>query len=436
MQRFLTSVTLVAALAACRAAADEPTVAYTNVAIGTAGKVGRIDSGTLLLKGGKIEAVGKDVKIPDDAQVIDARGKTIMPGMLDPFREMSIAGSTVDAVSRGVVGRGRQGGFGGRAGGGGSTFTRVADNFYPYETSYRSLVRSGLTGLNLVTAGYGESAVIRLTPDQPENMVVSADGVLFTAVTNDATSLDIVRTALETADRARKGLPAVAPPSEGGAGDSAPAPPSGRRGGGGGRRFGGRGQGGGGGGGFSTASLKAWQAIYEGKAPLFANAASAAAILHLLDIVKPYKDVKLVLLAPSPALYETLEQLAARPIRVIVRPGLSLKPNTRDRVDMACVLHDAGIEFSFAQPTSVADLVATQDFPLFAIAYSVRCGLPRKVALEALTARPAALLGLERSRGTVEPTKSADLLIFSGDPLDPASQLSQVLIGGRTVYEN
>ncbi|HLN27552.1 MAG TPA: amidohydrolase family protein [Gemmataceae bacterium] len=432
MQRFITSVTLVVALAACRAAADEPPIAFTNVAIETAGKVGRIDSGTLLLNGGKIEAVGKDVKIPDDAQVIDGRGKTIMPGILDPFREVSIAGATVDAAPRGVVGRGRQGGFGGRAGGGGTTFTRVADNFYPYEPVYRSLVRSGLTGLNLVTTGYGESAVIRLTPDQPDNMLVSPDGVLFTAVTNDATTLDIVRTALETADRARRGLPAAAPPANAGAGDSAPAPPAGRRGGGG-RRFGGRGQGGGG---FPAASLKAWQAIYEGKAPLFANAASAAAILHLLDVVKPYKDIKLVILAPSPALYETLEQLAGRPIRVIVRPGLSLKPNTRDRVDMASVLYDAGIEFSFAQPTSVADLLATQDFPLFAVAYSVRCGLPRKVALEALTARPAALLGLEKSHGTLEPTKSADLLIFSGDPLDPASQLSQVLIRGRTVYEN
>ena len=32
--------------------------------------------------------------------------------------------------------------------------------------------------------------------------------------------------------------------------------------------------------------------------------------------------------------------------------------------------------------------------------------------------------------------KAADVLIFSGDPLDPGSQLGQVLIEGRTVYEN
>ena len=53
-----------------------------------------------------------------------------------------------------------------------------------------------------------------------------------------------------------------------------------------------------------------------------------------------------------------------------------------------------------------------------------------------LTVRPAALLGLDQTLGSLEPNKSANLLIFTGDPLDPASHLSRVLIEGRTVYEN
>ena len=100
------------------------------------------------------------------------------------------------------------------------------------------------------------------------------------------------------------------------------------------------------------------------------------------------------------------------------------------------LLDEAHVEFAFAQPANQNDLLATQDFPLFSVAYLVKCGLPREVALEALTSRPAALLGLDKTQGTLEPGKSADLLIFTGDPLDPGSQLSQVLIEGRTVYEN
>src|SRR5262249_48735655 len=149
-----------------------------------------------------------------------------------------------------------------------------------------------------------------------------------------------------------------------------------------------------------------------------------------------YKDVKVVLAAPAPALQETLDQLAQRRVRVITRPGLSLVPNTRDRIDVARLLHAAGLEFAFTQPANQSDLLAAQDFPLFPVAYLASCGLPRQVPLEALTARPAALLGLDKTHGTVEPGKSADLLVFSGDPLDPACQLSQVLIEGRTVYED
>jgi hypothetical protein len=184
------------------------------------------------------------------------------------------------------------------------------------------------------------------------------------------------------------------------------------------------------------ASVKSWEEVYDGKVPLFANAANAAAIVHLLKALEPYKEVKLVLTAPGPALYETLDYLPARSVRLLVRPGLSLMPNTRDRIDIACALQQAGIEFAFTQPASQTDLIATQDSPLFPVAYSVRCGLPRKAAIEALTARPAALLGLDKTHGTIEPGKSADLLIFTGDPLDPESQLARVLIEGRTVYEN
>jgi imidazolonepropionase-like amidohydrolase len=434
--RFGPALLLALGLAAPAAGAEEAAVAFTNAVIETAGKAGRVENGTLVLRGGKVEAVGADVKIPDGARVIDARGKTIMPGVLDPFHEVSIAAPTADAAPRVVIG-GRRFQPPVRAGGADAAFTRVADNFYPYEPGYRVLLRSGLTGLNLVAGGYGQSAVMRVTPDRPDAMLVNADGPLFTAVANDTTSLDVIRTALETAEKIKKGAPVALPSGPPPAGPNptpGPRPGTGRRGGGGRRPPGGFG------GGFTPrldqTTLKLWQAVHEGKAPLFANASGAAAIVHLLKAVEPYKDVRVVLAAPGPALYETLDLLAGRPVRVLVRPGLTLRPNTRERVNLARLLHEAGLEIAFTHPTSQADLIATQDCPLFPVAYLVRCGLPRRAALAALTARPAAILGLDKTHGTIEPGKSADLLLFTGDPLDPGSRLTQVLIEGRTVYEN
>src|SRR4029077_11878820 len=119
-------------------------------------------------------------------------------------------------------------------------------------------------------------------------------------------------------------------------------------------RGGRRGQRGGGGGGFprihaglDQTPLRLWQAVHEGKTPLFVNVANAAAIVHLLKAIEPYKDVKLVLNAPGPALQEALDHLAGRKVQVLIRPGLSLKPNTRDRIDVARLLHEAGVEFAF-----------------------------------------------------------------------------------------
>jgi hypothetical protein len=428
------------ALALPQLAFGQGAVAYRGITVETAGKAGRLENATVVLRDGKIEAVGVDVKPPEDAQIIDGHGKTIMPGIIDPHKEIVIAGAApVDAPALPIRGGGgRRGGFAPRGGGGGGPFTKVVDNLYPYDPSYRVMLRSGYTDMNLVTASYGQSAIVRVAPASPETMVLNGEGFLFTTVTNDSASLDIVRTGLETAERAKRGetITASAPPAQ-----AQQAPPArggqGRRGGGGGRRgFGGGAGFAPGAGGFNIESLKAWQAIFEGKAPLFVSATSAAAIIHLLKVIEPYKDVKVALAAPGGAVFEALDALKGKPVKVILRPTFSFVPNTRYRMDISKLLHEANIEFVFTQPANQADLVASQDVPLFSVAALVKSGLPRTTAIEALTARPAALIGLEKTHGTIEPGKTADLLIFAGDPLDPGSQLSQVLIEGRTVYEN
>ena len=64
-----------------------PALAQKSIAI-TGGRVltishGDIENGTVLVENGKIVAVGRDVKVPSGAQVIDARGKVVIPGLFD-----------------------------------------------------------------------------------------------------------------------------------------------------------------------------------------------------------------------------------------------------------------------------------------------------------------------------------------------------------------
>jgi predicted amidohydrolase len=51
-----------------------------------------IENGVILIRDGKIEAVGKKVKIPDDAEVINLSDKVVIPGLIDCFTTLAESG--------------------------------------------------------------------------------------------------------------------------------------------------------------------------------------------------------------------------------------------------------------------------------------------------------------------------------------------------------
>src|SRR6201986_3172862 len=54
---------------------------------------GTIEHGSILMKDGKIAEVGDSVKAPKDAQVIDANGQFVMPGIIDCHSHIAIDGN-------------------------------------------------------------------------------------------------------------------------------------------------------------------------------------------------------------------------------------------------------------------------------------------------------------------------------------------------------
>jgi imidazolonepropionase-like amidohydrolase len=79
-----------------RPAASAP-VAIINATILTAAGP-RIDNGVLVIRDGKIAAVGRDVAVPADARVIDAHGQWLTPGIVDPHAHIG-AGSSPTAAN-------------------------------------------------------------------------------------------------------------------------------------------------------------------------------------------------------------------------------------------------------------------------------------------------------------------------------------------------
>ncbi|MEO7963532.1 MAG: hypothetical protein ABIT38_06430, partial [Gemmatimonadaceae bacterium] len=57
-----------------------------------------IPNGTVVMRGGKIVAVGANVTIPSGAEIIDARGKFVMPGLVDAMTSLGISATDMNEV--------------------------------------------------------------------------------------------------------------------------------------------------------------------------------------------------------------------------------------------------------------------------------------------------------------------------------------------------
>ncbi|SBN62829.1 Imidazolonepropionase [Curtobacterium sp. 9128] len=132
--------------------------------------------------------------------------------------------------------------------------------------------------------------------------------------------------------------------------------------------------------------------------------------------------------------HKIADVLAEKDIPVIYGPLFT----SRSKVE----LRDRGIPHLAALAAAGVRVAITTDAPVVPInmlvtqaTMAVRDGLPRQTALEALTTNPATFLGFGDRVGRIEPGYDADLVLWSGDPLDATSRATRVWIEGRQVFE-
>jgi len=91
----------------------------------------------------------------------------------------------------------------------------------------------------------------------------------------------------------------------------------------------------------------------------------------------------------------------------------------------------AGVKIAFTAG-GVGDSANLRQLPYNA-AESVAWGLPRDEAIKALTINAAEILGVADRLGSIEPGKMANLLVAKGDPLEVRTEVTHVIINGRDV---
>ncbi|MEU0464031.1 amidohydrolase [Amycolatopsis sp. NPDC006131] len=125
--------------------------------------------------------------------------------------------------------------------------------------------------------------------------------------------------------------------------------------------------------------------------------------------------------------------LAEKDVPVILGPLFT----TRSKVELrnrtlrsAGILARAGVKIAITTDHPVVPI----NFLVYQAALAVKDGLDPETALRALTVNPAAMLSLDDRIGSLKPGLDADIVLWSGDPLDVMNRAMRVFVRGREVY--
>jgi imidazolonepropionase-like amidohydrolase len=173
--------------------------------------------------------------------------------------------------------------------------------------------------------------------------------------------------------------------------------------------------------------------VLDGEIPLMITAQQVPEIMAALRLQREF-GFRLILDGAAEA-YLVLDEIKQAGVPVILHPTM-VRPRgetVNATLETAARLHEAGIPFAFQ--SGFESYVPKTRVVLFEAAMAVANGLPRTVALEALTIQAARILGIADRVGSLEPGKDADLVLFDGDPFEYTTHVCGVIIEGEPVHE-
>lgn len=173
--------------------------------------------------------------------------------------------------------------------------------------------------------------------------------------------------------------------------------------------------------------------VADGELPFFVQVHRAAELRGLIEGTRGYDRLRLVIVGGSEA-RSAASELAQRAIPVLVWPAPRGRgaPDEYEGGDLSLAGDLARAGVTVLLGTGSSDPAATRDLPLLA-QLAIGHGLEREKAFEALTIGAARLLDVSDRLGSVERGKDADLLLLDGDPLDAATRVQRVISAGRIV---
>jgi imidazolonepropionase-like amidohydrolase len=366
---------------------------------GPAGAGKSLKSGSVLVSGGRITALGADVRPPKDAERIDCKGMAITAGFVDAYSGLGLV--EVEGVAGTAEG----------------SLTSVEDA--PIHAAFRAkdvyngasvLVpiakTGGITGAVIVPRGgvvAGTSAYARLDGAAELIAPVGMHAVLGEASMTRAggsrgRALEVLREALDDAASYAKRKDAFE--------RNQTRPWS-----------------------VSRLDLEALVPVLQGRIPLVAEVHRASDIRAVVELAKERK-LRLVLAGATEA-WAARELLAKAGVGVIQVPFENL-PGSFDRLqvreDAPRLLMDAGVNVAFSTGSLTEPWAARTLRQAAGIAVSR--GVEWDRALDAVTLAPRRMYGLGGSTGLAVGSP-ADLAVWSGDPFEMLSSCMHLIVDGK-----
>ena len=157
----------------------------------------------------------------------------------------------------------------------------------------------------------------------------------------------------------------------------------------------------------------------------------AADIVQVLRFAQR-NDLNIIILGGAEA-WRVADQLEAAEVPVILDSLTNLPDNFDQvgaRLDNAAILARAGVRIAF---TNLGDATHNARKVRQIAGNAVANGLSWYTALRAITRNPALMLGLGEQHGGIQAGMQANLVLWNGDPLEVTSYAEQVWIGGSAV---
>jgi imidazolonepropionase-like amidohydrolase len=361
----------------------------------------RIERGSVLIRNGKIEAVGAELRVPPGAKQIDGTGLFVYPGSID-------AGTRLGLSEIGSVPGGED--------------TQEIGSFNPHNEALTAVNPSselipvtrvsGLTTAITSARGgliHGYAALIDLAGWTPSEMAVKPKAAMVMTYPRVASGRGRFRGNQEQGDPTEMVNRQVRELTDylrnARAYHELSQKPK------------------------TNLALQSLGPVLSGEVPVIFDVQTAGQIRGVLALADTFK-LKVILRGAAEA-WMLADTLAARKIPVIVGPTTETPEGDQPYDAIYAnpgVLARAGVTIAF----QTNDAAESRNLP-YNVALATAYGLDPEEGLRALTINPARIFGVADRIGSIEPGKVANLQVTTGDPLDARTQVKHVFIRGALI---